>query len=104
MPRHARTGFVTFRVHGSHLRHVRWYVNGKRHGAHRFEHRWDRGRRLTVPVWSREIWARGLPGIHTVTAHAKTPCGSVIVRLRYPNVDPPLVARTARSSWGVAGP
>jgi hypothetical protein len=95
-PRNAAHGRVTFRLHGPHIRKVRWYVNMERRGisGNKWESLSGKGDR-TYRVWlfSTATWGAQLWGSHWVTVQATVgPKGCahrVSVRLKYFNNDPP---------------
>lgn len=95
-PKHAAHGLVTFKLHGPHVRKVRWYVDMERRGISKV--RWETlsGKAdSTYKVWlfSTEVWGKQLWGNHWVAVRATVgPKGcahSVSVRLKYFNNDPP---------------
>lgn len=106
-PKHAAHGRVTFRLHGPHVRKVRWYVDMERRGISKV--RWETvsgkaGSTYKVWLFSTEVWGKALWGQHWVTVRATVgPKGcahSVSVRLKFFNNDPPIAKASLRSSWG----
>lgn len=89
-PKHIDHGQVTFRLIGPRIKHVRWYVDHRRHarGGHAWEHTTHHGRRWSVYLWVQNVWGKTLWGRHRVTVTFDTRCGHRKLTLKYFNHDP----------------